>query len=88
MRHFARNGTEQSVSKRFIKHPHPIPRATSIDSECCRLHPRLAFSAEKRTDHAPMSFDEEAQVFLGHTSCRNKGKFNTEVHSGGGLEIW
>ena len=32
-------------SKRFIKPPYSISRATSIDSECCRLRP--AFAAKK-----------------------------------------
>ena len=36
MRHFTSNGTDQ-CSKRFIKPPFSISRATSIDSDCCRL---------------------------------------------------
>ena len=28
------------ISKRFIKPPYSISRATSIDSECCRIYPR------------------------------------------------
>ena len=36
MRYFTSNGTDQSMSKRFIK-SYYISRATSIDSDCCRL---------------------------------------------------
>ena len=44
------------ISKRFIKPPYSISRATSTDSECCRLdptrnvvaYPRPAFSAKNR----------------------------------------
>ena len=32
----ASNGTDQSMSKRFIKPLYSIPRATSIDSDACR----------------------------------------------------
>ena len=35
--HFTRNGTDQSMSKRFINFPYSISRAISIDSDCCRL---------------------------------------------------
>ena len=75
------------MSKRFIKPPYSISRETSIDSDCCRLYPRPAFSAKRRTNHAPISFDKQAQVSQGHTSCRKKESWNTEVHGGGGVEL-
>ena len=34
----------RSMSKRFIKHPYFISRATSIDSDCCCLHTASVFS--------------------------------------------
>ena len=72
------------MSKRFIKPPYSISRATSIDSDCRIVvaYPRPAFSSTKRTNHAPISFNQQAQVSQGHTSYRN-----TEVHSDGGLEL-
>ena len=60
------------------------PRSTRI----VVAFPRLAFSATKRTNHAPVSFDQQAEVCQGyHTSSRNKEKLNTEIHGGGGLEL-
>ena len=41
-------------------------RATSIDSECCRLP---AFSAKNRKNYASTSFDQQVQVSQGHTFC-------------------
>ena len=52
-----------------------IKKATSIDSDDGMIvvaYPRPAFSVTKRTDHAPISFDQQAQVSQGHTSSRNK----------------
>ena len=44
------------MSKRLVKPPYySISRATSIDSNCCL---RPAFSATKRTNYAPISFDQ------------------------------
>ena len=75
--------------KRFIK-PHHfihiyISRASPIESGCCRLPTTSAFNS-KRTNHTPITFDQQAQVSQGHTSCRNKENRNTEVHDGGDLE--
>ena len=39
------NGTDQ-ISKRSIKPPYTISRATSIDSECCRL-PTISVLSKK-----------------------------------------
>ena len=74
-------------AKRFVKPPYSISRATSIDSECCRPTQRPTFSATKRTNHAPISFDQQARVSQGHTLYRNKKSCSTEVHDGGGLEL-
>ena len=50
-------------------------------------YPRPALlAAAKWTDHAPISFDQQAQCSHGHTSCIKKENSNTEVHCGGGLE--
>ena len=58
MRHFTRNGTDQcqNGSSNFLT---SMPRATPIDSDCCRL-PTTALLATKRTNHAPISFDQQA----------------------------
>ena len=48
------------ISKRFIKPPYSISRATSMDSECCRLPTTnvLSKNTEKlRNNYAPTSFD-------------------------------
>ena len=64
---------------------------TNFDFRSTRIvvaYPRPAFSATKRTNHAPISFDQQAQVSQGHTSSfKNKGNWNSEVHGGGGLEL-
>ena len=44
-------------------------------------------SAAKRINHVPISFDQQAQVYQGHTSCRNKENCSAEVHGSGGLEL-
>ena len=59
------------------------PRSTWI----AVTYPRPAFSVTKRANHAPISFDQQAQVFQGHTSCRNEGKENTDVGGGGDLRL-
>ena len=74
------------ISKRLIKPPYYISRATSIDSECCRL-PTTSVLSKKTEKYAPTSFDQQVQVSQGHTLYRNKKKSNTEVHGRGGLEL-
>ena len=60
------------------------PRSTST----VVAYPRPALSATKRTNHAPSSFDSQAQVSQGHKSCMNKQSCSiTEVQGGGGLEL-
>ena len=44
------------------------PRSTRI----VVAYPRPAFSATKRTNYAPTSFDQQVQVSQGHTSYKNK----------------
>ena len=43
-------------------------------------YPRPAFSATKRTNHAPISFNKPKLI-------KAKESWNTEVHGGGGLEL-
>ena len=43
-------------------------RATSIDSECCRL-PTTSVLSKKPEKYAPTSFDQQVQVSQGHTFC-------------------
>ena len=51
-------------------------------------YPRPAFSAKKRKNYAPTSFDQQVQVSRGHTLYRKNKKQNREVHGGGGgLEL-
>ena len=60
------------------------PRSTRI----VVAYPRPAFSGTKRTNYAPISFDQQVQVSQGLTSYRNKKNWNNEVgHGGGGLEL-
>ena len=55
------------------------PRSTRI----VVAYPRPAFSATKRKNHAPISFDEQAQVSQGHTRHHAEiKKLNTGVHGG------
>ena len=62
MPHFSSNDTDQSMSKRFVKLPYSISRATSIDRTVV-AYLRLAFSATKHTNRAPISFFyQQAQV--------------------------
>ena len=51
MRHFTSKGIDQSMSKRFIKSPYSISRATSIDSDCCRL--TTASDLRNKADKSP-----------------------------------
>ena len=59
------------------------PRSTRI----VVAYPRPAISPTKRTNYAPISFDQQVQVSQGHTSYRNKESLNIGVHGGGGLEL-
>ena len=60
------------ISKRFIKPPYYfISRATSIDSECCRL-PRTSVLSKKRKKYTPTSFDQQVQVSQGHAHIVQK----------------
>ena len=75
------------ISKRFIKPPYSISRATSIDSECCRLPTTnvLSKKPEKlRKNYAPTSFDQQVQDSQGHTLCDDHTYImchNTSIHS-------
>ena len=86
MRHFTSNDTDQcrnGSSNHLIPHREQ-PRSTRI----VVAYPRPTFSATKRTNHAPISFDQQAQVSQGHSLyIKKKEKGNTEVHVGGGLEL-
>ena len=74
------------ISKRFIKPPYSISRATLIDSECsCLL--TTSVLGKKTEKLRSNQFDQQVQVSQGHTLYRNKKKPNTEVHGGGGLEL-
>ena len=62
MRHFTSHGTDH-CQKRFIKPPYSISRATSIDSECCRLPTASVLGNEADKSHAPTSF-HQAQFLI------------------------
>ena len=47
------------MSKRFIKPPYSISRATSRSTRIVVAYPRPAFSATKQTNHPPISFDQQ-----------------------------
>ena len=70
IRHFTSNGTDQcrNGSSNLLAPYQEQPRLTRIVVD----YPRPAFSATRRTNHAPISFDQQAQVSQGHTSCLNK----------------
>ena len=69
-----------------------MPHFTSNNTKQCRngssslLSP--AFSEIKRTNHAPISCEDQTQVSQDRTSsCRNKENCHIEVHGGEGLEL-
>ena len=84
-RYFTSNGIYQNqngLSNLFIPYREP-PRSTRI----VVAYPRLAFSETKRSNHAPISFDQQAQFSQGYKSYRGKENGTTEVDVGGGLEL-
>ena len=64
------NGTYQcqNCSSNLLTPYREQPRSTRI----VVAYPRPAFSATKRTNDAPTSFDQQVQVSQGHTLYRNK----------------
>ena len=64
------NGTDQyqNGSSSLLTPYREQPRSTRIIVN----YPRPAFSATKRTNYAPTSFDQQVQVSQGHTSYKNK----------------
>ena len=60
MRGFTNNGADKCQNGLSFKLPYTISTVTSIDSNCCRL------------PTAPISFEQQARVSQGHTTCRNK----------------
>ena len=62
-------------------------RGQSRSTRIVVAYPRPAFSATKRTNDAPISFDQQVQVSQGHTSYRNKENCSTDVYVGGGLKL-
>ena len=84
-RHLTCNGTYhcQNGSSSILTQFREQPRLNRI----VVAYPRPAFSATKRTNHAPISFDQQARVSQGHMSCKMRENRNTEVRGGGGLEL-
>ena len=76
------------MSKRFIKPRFSISRATSIDSDCCRLPTTSVVSnkADKLRSNQYF-FKSRVQVSQGHTSYKKQENRNTEVQGGGGPEL-
>ena len=68
---FTSNGTDQcqNGSSNLLTPYREQPRSTRI----VVAYPRPAFSATKRTNYTPISFDQQVQVSRGHTSYRKKG---------------
>ena len=58
-------GWHRPMSKRFINPPDSILRETLM-TRIVVAYPRLAFPATKRINHAPIKFDQQAQVSQGH----------------------
>ena len=73
----ASNGTDhyRNGSSDLLTPYRELPRSTRI----VVAYPRPAFSATKRTNYAPTSFDQQVQVSQGHTSYRKEEKWNTKV---------
>ena len=69
-RHFTSNGTDQchNGSSNLLIPYREQPRSTWI----VVAYPRPEFSATKRTNHAPINFDQQTQVSQGHTYYRKK----------------
>ena len=61
MQHFTENGTDQcqNDSSNLLTPCREQPRSTRT----VVAYPRPAFAATKRINHAPISFDQQAQVF-------------------------
>ena len=57
-----------------------------IESNLDRLK-LLSPTPGQHLQHAPIRFDQQAQVSRGHTSYRNTNNENTVVHGGGGLDL-
>ena len=85
MRRFTSNGTDQcqNGASKFLTPHLEKPRSTRI----VVAYPRPAFSATNQTNHAPISFDQQAHASQGRAACRNKKNCNTEVYGSGGLEL-
>ena len=84
MRCLHKNVTEQcqnGPSNLFIPF-RERPQSTWIVAD-----PRPAFSATKRRNHAPTSFDQQVQISQGRVMQQNKKNCSTEFHGGGGLEL-
>ena len=71
-RHSTSNGLDQCQNG--PSNPLTSYREESRSTQIVVAYPRPAFSATKRTNHAPTSFDQQVQVSKGHTSCRSKEK--------------
>ena len=84
-RHLTRNGIDQCRNgpSNLLAPYREQPRSTRI----VVAYPQLAFSATKRINPVPNSFDQQVQVSQGHTSYKNKENYNTEIHGGGGLDL-
>ena len=67
-----------NVKKQFIKHPYSY-----IDSN----PNRFGLLSPTRGQITFLSVLKQAQLFQGHTACKNKENYNTEVNGGGGLEL-
>ena len=74
----------QPVSKRFIKPPCSISRATPIDWDFCRLPTAGALS--NKADLKSVLFNKP-KFLKTRTSCRNKENCSTEVHGSEDLEL-
>ena len=57
--------------KTVIKPPYSMSRATSIDSNCCRL-PTTSVLSNKAANHAPISFDQQDQFLKATHRTENR----------------
>ena len=75
------------MSKRSIKPPYSISRATSIDSDCCRLPTANVLTNEADKSCSNQFWSTSPSFSRPHVMHRNKKNCNTVVHGGGGLEL-
>ena len=74
------------MSKRFIKPPIPYREQSRLIQNFV-ADPRVVLSATKRTNHAPIMFEQQIPGSQGHVMYRNKESRSSKVHGDESLEL-